>query len=52
MMTLNKVFVFEDLTNYLSELANCLWKLDEENKPTNDIADEPSTTYALVPDIF
>jgi hypothetical protein len=40
MMTLNKVFVFEDLTNYLNEIANCLWKLDNENKPTNEIKDE------------
>jgi hypothetical protein len=40
MMRLNKVFVFEDLKNYLDELSNCLWILDENNKPTNEIADE------------
>ncbi len=40
MMQLNKGFVFSDMTNYLTELANCLWKLDFANKPTNVIQDE------------
>ena len=39
-MTLNKLFVFDDMTNYLLELANCLWVLDKDNKPTNEIAEE------------
>lgn len=40
LMSLNKLYVFEDLKNYLSELANCLWILDKDNQPTNEIADE------------
>ena len=40
MMALNKLFVFEDLTDYISELANCLWKLDAENQPTGEIDGE------------
>lgn len=37
---LNKVFVFEDMYNYLYEKANFSWKLDNENQPTRDIQDE------------
>ena len=37
---LNKIFVFEDMYNYLYEKANFSWKLDDENQPTGDIADE------------
>lgn len=40
LMTLNKLYVFSDLTYYLTELANCLWKLDEQNKPINEVKDE------------
>jgi phage terminase large subunit len=40
LMALNKLFVFSDLTNYLNELNNCLWELDEENRPTDKIKDE------------
>jgi len=37
---LNKLFIFDDLYQLLSELSNCMWKLDDENKPTNEIQDE------------
>ncbi len=37
---LNKFFIFEDLTHLLSEIANCLWELDKNNKPTDKIKDE------------
>ncbi len=37
---LNKLFVFEDCWMVLAQMANCLWKLDGENNPTNDIQDE------------
>jgi hypothetical protein len=40
MMRNNKVYVFNTLTGYLDELTNCLWKLDEHNKPTNEIDGE------------
>ena len=39
-MELNKFFVFSDLYNYLGELANCMWKLDDQGKATNVIKDE------------
>jgi hypothetical protein len=39
-MALNKLYVFDDLIYYLTELANCLWKLDESGKPTNEIDNE------------
>jgi hypothetical protein len=40
LMGLNKVFAFDDLYNLLIQIANCMWKLDEEKRPTNDIANE------------
>jgi hypothetical protein len=40
MMRNNKVYVFNTLIGYLDELTNCLWKLDEHNKPTNEIDGE------------
>jgi hypothetical protein len=40
LMSLNKLYVFDDLTYYLTEIANCLWKLDEQNKPMNEIENE------------
>jgi len=36
----NKLYIFNDLYMILSQVANCMWKLDEDNKPTNIIADE------------
>ncbi len=36
----NKLFIFEDLWMTLSQMSNCMWKLSNENKPTNEIADE------------
>lgn len=40
LMELNKVFIFDDLWMLLSQISSCMWKLDNENRPTNDIADE------------
>ena len=34
LMELNKLFIFDDLYRILGEIANCLWVLDDENKPT------------------
>lgn len=36
----NRLFIFEDLFHLLSEVANCMWKLDMDNKPTDEIKDE------------
>jgi len=40
LMELNKLHIFEDLHNLLLQIANCLWVLDDENKPTNKIDQE------------
>ena len=40
MMELNKIWVFNDLYNWLEELMNCLWIPDDTGKPTNKIKDE------------
>ena len=40
LMELSKLFVFEDNYGLLGELANCMWKLDTDNKPTNVIQGE------------
>ena len=37
---LNKVFVFEDLFNYLFEKSNYSWKLDKAGKATDEIQDK------------
>ncbi len=33
----NKLYVLDDLWMVLSEISNCMWKLDKENRPTNEI---------------
>jgi len=38
LMELNKLFIFEDLVNYLDEIMNCLWVLDKEGRTTNEVA--------------
>jgi len=40
LMELNKIYCFEDNFNWLEEIMNCLWELDNEGKPTNKIRDE------------
>lgn len=40
LMELNRIHIFDDLWMVLSEIANCMWKLDDENKPMNIIKDE------------
>lgn len=39
-MERNKIFVFKSLFNRIEELMNCLWKPDNEGKPTDEILDE------------
>ncbi len=36
----NRLYIFDDCWMVLAQIANCLWKLDSENKPTNEIGDE------------
>jgi len=40
LMELNKLFIMDDLFILLVQIANCMWKLDNENHPTNMIQDE------------
>lgn len=40
LMQLNKVFIFNDLRNLLSELSNCLWVINNEGRVTDKIRDE------------
>jgi hypothetical protein len=40
LMELNKVFIFSDLIELLSQISNCMWVLDEENRPKNKIGNE------------
>ncbi len=35
-----KIYIFDDLFHLLMDLANCLWELDDENKPKDKIKDE------------
>ncbi len=38
---LNKFYVFDDLYGLLGQMANCMWELDADNKPTkNKVKDE------------
>lgn len=36
----NKLYIFDDLWQTLSQISNCMWKLDANNKPTNEIDNE------------
>ena len=40
LMELNKLFVFKSLFHYHEELMSCMWKPDEQGRPTNEIKDE------------
>lgn len=40
LMEKNKVFIFSDLYKLLDQINSCMWKLDDNGKPTNDIKDE------------
>jgi hypothetical protein len=37
---LNKIWIFNDLPGLLSQLASCMFRLNDNNTPTNDIKDE------------
>ena len=38
----NKYFIFDDLVLLLSQMSNCMWELDMENKPISKIKNEAS----------
>lgn len=40
LMELNKLFIFDDLYMLLAQLSNCMWELNDENKPINKVKDE------------
>jgi hypothetical protein len=40
MIEKNKIFIFNDMTLTLTQIANCMWELTEDNKPLNKIKDE------------
>jgi len=40
LMELNKIFIFDDLLHWLGEIMSCMWKLDEEGRPTDVINHE------------
>ncbi len=39
-MEQDQFYVFEDLYGLLGQIANCMWEIDTDNKPTNKIKDE------------
>lgn len=41
LMERDKVYVFSDMINYLDELMNCTWRLDDQLRPTDKIQNEP-----------
>ena len=41
LMELGKIHIFDDLHNLLYQIANCLWVIDDDNVPTNKVANEP-----------
>jgi hypothetical protein len=40
LMELNKLHIFEDLYGILAQIANCMWEIDEDKRPTNKVKDE------------
>jgi len=40
LVELNKIFIFNDLIELLSQISNCMWVLDTDNRPTNKIDNE------------
>ncbi len=40
LMEKNKIFVFSDMHRTLEQINSCMWKLDNNGKPTNEIKDE------------
>lgn len=41
LLEMDKLFISEELFGLLTQIANCMFELDEENKPKNKIKDEP-----------
>ena len=42
---LNKIWIFNDLIGILSQLSSCMFRLDDENHPLNEIKDEAKFHY-------
>ncbi len=42
---LNKIWIFNDLIGLLSQLSSCMFRLDDTNRPLNEIKDEPKYHY-------
>jgi hypothetical protein len=40
LIELNKLFIFGDMLGLLTQIANCMWELDDENHTRNKIKDE------------
>ena len=40
LVELNKLHIFEDMVLTLSQMANCMWEINADNRPTNKIKDE------------
>jgi len=36
----NRLFISNDCLGVLVQIANCMWVIDQDNQPTNDIRDE------------
>lgn len=45
LMELNKLHIFEDMYGLLGEIFNCLWELDNEQKPMNKVKNEAKYHY-------
>ncbi len=39
-MEVSKLYIMEDLWGLLSQIASCLWELDDDKRPTNKIQNE------------
>lgn len=40
LMEHGKIYIFEDLFGLMSEIANCMWELDQDKRPLNKIQNE------------
>ena len=36
----NKIFIFSDMLGLLEQVYSCMWKLDDQGQPTNEVKDE------------
>jgi hypothetical protein len=47
LMERNRIIIYDDLHNLLGEISNCLWELDDENKPTKGKIRDESKYHLL-----